>query len=674
MRLMAALLAPTAAAAGVTGTWAQLEGVDSLPPPPQQADYLLSAVRVRWPVTAAVGLVLVAGLTALTLVSNLLFQRYITAASLPGGAVFVFAVLLLVNGLLRRWAPRQALRGAELAVIFGMLYLSAPLPQAAVGETWVTLPAVPVYFPRFADLAARVIPSWLLADPEAVRGFYQGWRGPGPPPWGAWVLPLAAWAIFMGAMLFSLYCLGRLLIHRWILEERVTFPLMELPLEMLGVPGGPSLWRQRGLWVGAALPAVMILTAQLNAYFPTLPGLGQQLAWPVGESFLQPPWSALKGFTISLWPLVVGIAYLLNTEVAASIWVFHLLFWAQLVAFAAAGYPVAAPGAAARFNPLEWVHWTEFGGCIALSVAIIGAARHDLLATGAALLGRARVPPPAPPWTLAGFLIARGIILVWSLAAGAGLLPIMLFLVAHDLIVLPLARLVAAGGLYLVDNGAAPQSLFWSLTGTQMATPTGLYALNSGNALFGRADMSFLYFTVNQSHLAHRTETEGRRLALALGAACGVALVGGSALILALGYRYGADSFRAWPLSWNVSRHLDQLNDVLANPHEPDLTAWIAVLVGFSLGTFLVQMNRRYLWWSLSPFGFVVASSENIAGQIWSSVLLGWAISTIVRRFGGLELYRRLRPFFLGLILGDAVTYGVVVLVEAFVGVRGAGT
>jgi hypothetical protein len=112
---------------------------------------------------------------------------------------------------------------------------------------------------------------------------------------------------------------------------------------------------------------------------------------------------------------------------------------------------------------------------------------------------------------------------------------------------------------------------------------------------------------------------------------------------------------------------------VVANPREPDLTAWMAVLVGFGVGSFLVQMNRRHLWWSLSPLGFVVASSENIAGQIWSSVLLGWLVSTIVRRLGGLALYRRLRPFFLGLILGDAVTYGVVVLVEAFVGVRGAG-
>src|SRR3712207_7705060 len=51
----------------------------------------------------------------------------------------------------------------------------------------------------------------------------------------------------------------------------------------------------------------------------------------------------------------------------------------------------------------------------------------------------------------------------------------------------------------------------------------------------------------------------------------------------------------------------------------------------------------------------------------WSSVLIGWAIAALVRRYGGLKLYRALRPVFLGLILGDAVTYCLVVLIESLV-------
>jgi len=38
-----------------------------------------------------------------------------------------------------------------------------------------------------------------------------------------------------------------------------------------------------------------------------------------------------------------------------------------------------------------------------------------------------------------------------------------------------------------------------------------------------------------------------------------------------------------------------------------------------------------------------------------------------------MPVYRRLRPFFLGLILGDVVVYCTVVLLESVIGVRGAG-
>src|SRR5207237_93811 len=64
--------------------------------------------------TLAVGLLLVALLTCLTLVSNLLYRRYLTAASLPNGAVFMFVLCLAANALLRRPRPRAALNSLLL--------------------------------------------------------------------------------------------------------------------------------------------------------------------------------------------------------------------------------------------------------------------------------------------------------------------------------------------------------------------------------------------------------------------------------------------------------------------------------------------------------------------------------------------------------------------------------
>jgi len=61
-------------------------------------------------------------------------------------------------------------------------------------------------------------------------------------------------------------------------------------------------------------------------------------------------------------------------------------------------------------------------------------------------------------------------------------------------------------------------------------------------------------------------------------------------------------------------------------------------------------MNRRFLWWGISPLGFIVASTWDIGNYVWSSVLLGWLIAALARRWechlrphGPPRIRRRLR-------------------------------
>jgi hypothetical protein len=56
---------------------------------------------------------------------------------------------------------------------------------------------------------------------------------------------------------------------------------------------------------------------------------------------------------------------------------------------------------------------------------------------------------------------------------------------------------------------------------------------------------------------------------------------------------------------------------------------------------------------------------------MWFSLLLGSAASWLISHYGGLQAYRRARPFFLGLVLGDFLTLGIRLLIDAILGVRG---
>jgi hypothetical protein len=78
------------------------------------------------------------------------------------------------------------------------------------------------------------------------------------------------------------------------------------------------------------------------------------------------------------------------------------------------------------------------------------------------------------------------------------------------------------------------------------------------------------------------------------------------------------------------------------------------------------------VWWPLTPIGFIVATVYHTNQFVWTNALIAWLLTTIIQRYGGLRLYRELRPAFLGLVLGQLLT-GVAMagFAALFLGVRG---
>jgi hypothetical protein len=80
----------------------------------------------------------------------------------------------------------------------------------------------------------------------------------------------------------------------------------------------------------------------------------------------------------------------------------------------------------------------------------------------------------------------------------------------------------------------------------------------------------------------------------------------------------------------------------------------MAIVAGFLFSLFLLLMRTRFAWWPFHPVGYAVSGSWSM-GLLWGPLLIAWVIKILVLRWGGLRLYRRGLPLFLGLIIGECV-------------------
>jgi hypothetical protein len=126
--------------------------------------------------------------------------------------------------------------------------------------------------------------------------------------------------------------------------------------------------------------------------------------------------------------------------------------------------------------------------------------------------------------------------------------------------------------------------------------------------------------------------------------------------MLSMVYRYGASALEPWPFTIVGDGAFGDIDAALRNPSPVVTWKWLALSIGAGLMVALAWLQLHVSWWAVSPLGFVIASGWATENELWACALIGWLLTTLIKRYGGLRLYRTLRPAFLGLVLGDLLT------------------
>jgi len=601
---------------------------------------------------------------------------FLAGGHFPVGPLFVLTFLILVvNVILKKISPKIGLSPQELVTIWCIMIAAAGIPSTGMMRSAITTFVSYKYFAtpenEWQSHFYQYIPDWrVVQDDGAVKSFYEGLSLGESIPWKAWITPLFAWTIYTLTIYFVMICLSVLLRKQWVEIEKCTFPLVKLPVEMSEQQTGllNSFFKSRIMWLGFALPVFIHSLNGLHAYFPSLPHIPRDF-W-LDPYLIGRPWNSLKPFQIVVFWSMVGFSYLLTLEVSFSLWFFFLFFKFQCLIASLLGFRISGgPG-------VSWVGYTftaaqEIGACLTFAIFAIWKTRHHIRSVfRSAFHQKSAISSSSddvmpPKLTIFGLIIGILLLVYLNHLMGMSLGFAAIFVLFLLGVYISLTWQVINGGIPFVNPSFSAQGFFLRTLGASgigASSMTSLYMHPRGLTWDLREIM--MPNVMNGLKASDEARTNRRQLLLAMGLSMILGLFVSYYSVLKVCYKYGA--INLIHLAW--AGYMDHLNSILAYKTGPDWTNTGFIILGGAFTVFLMWMRSVFVWWPIHPIGYIMFGSW-ASFKLWFSIFLGWSLKHGILKYAGLRAYRKARPAFLGLVLGEMTCAGVWSIIGMIVGV-----
>ncbi|MCA9440645.1 MAG: hypothetical protein KC964_07555, partial [Candidatus Omnitrophica bacterium] len=397
------------------------------------------------------------------------YQSHSTGLSLFFHVTVPVLFIALANLAWKRKYPASALEPGELLTLYVLLSVAGAICSHDFLQILVPMIAYPDYAAnphnRWEQLVLAHIPSWaILTDREAETDlaignstFYR-WQ-----ILRAWATPLLFWFGFVCLLLLSLLFMNAILRKQWTERERLTFPILQIPIQICS--NLPNLLRSRGFWIAFVIAGGIDLWNGLHVLHPSLPMIPMIEALRFQDYLIEQPWNAIAGTNLSVYLFAIGLIYFLPSDLAFSCWFFFLLYQFELVLTSTLGVH-DLPG-------FPFVREQSAGGYLGLGILTLWFSRGylrqvwltmwnrpgGLNESGEALRYRTSV---------FGFLLSFGLLISVGVYMGAGIGAMTAFFVIFFLYGLAIARIRAELGPPAHDlYSTGPDVLISNAVGTR---------------------------------------------------------------------------------------------------------------------------------------------------------------------------------------------------------------
>ncbi len=269
-------------------------------------------------------------------------------------------------------------------------------------------------------------------------------------------------------------------------------------------------------------------------------------------------------------------------------------------------------------------------------------------------------------------MIGLGLISLWGWMMGVGFAWTFVLFALYFLTHLIAVRLVCEGGMLYVQHPFRPLNFLLAMFGSRRIGIKPLPLLVLFDHLFMLDNRSPLMPCLQQGlKVGDVARLPLRSLMAAMGLSVALAMPCSYFAYLSLMYRYGGNNLHQWFTTYYTRNLYSTWTAHLLTAGElPNPKALVTVLVGAGTMICLLVLHRNFLWFPLSPIGYLMGASWPMI-NFWFPVFVAWTIKVLVLRYGGGRWYRLLLPLFSGLIFGEFFSAGFWVFVDLFTGVRG---
>lgn len=602
---------------------------------------------------------------------ELIVGRYLASGIPPIPAVLTLALLVPLMALVRKVSPRLALGRREILTIYCLMLVSVPFAATYGIRSFLPRLTVMQYYAtpenHFGEYTQH-IPEWFApTNMQAVQAMYEGGDTPGV-PWGVWVKPLGLWLLFFVFLFITTLSLMTIMARQWAEAERLPYPLVQLPMEMVDPQRGHGMlanfFTNPLAWIGITLALVYNALNIANAFNPAIPSIKQNTS--LDNMFTERPWDAIRPLILSTYPGYIGFGYLVSQELCGSIVVFTWLakflgMTGSMMGYEQAGFPF----------------WQEqsAGGYVALALYMLWVARGHLGNVWRKALGandvddRDQMMPYR--WAVIGLFAGTVFFLIWTSLAGMAwqlALPFWLIVLCFGL---TYGRVRAEAGI--PDDFLYPYRLPQMLIVNAIG-PRGMLRMAGPQSVVVMEIMAFLSrFHPTQIMAAYQTDVmqiaklghiSRRALSglLLLAFVCGLvfAFWGHFSTFYSVGLNVleGNPRNSDWRTNDTVGAFAGMVTRI-ENPTGADLTRTGWALGGglFALG--LAAARMVWLRFPLHPLGYIVALAYGPSTALWFPFMLVFIIKWLLLKIGGIGAFRRLIPLFIGLVVGHYLFGGV---------------